>query len=93
MDGYMLRKWLRRILTKSYYVHARDVRSKKAKRVQIPPNEKLVYGMYFAIITLLSFTALEITYMVVFHQWNIEIFSAITGLSGTILGLFLGAKA
>ncbi len=92
----MLRNWLRRALTKTVSTYEEDSKGslrKKTRRVQILPSEKLVYGMSFAIIMLLSLTALEITYMVVFRQFNSEIFSAITGLSGTILGIFLGAKA
>ena len=92
MGGFLLRKWLRKILTKTVTVQT-DIHRKKVKRAQIPPNEKLVYSIYFAMMALGCLTLLEVTYMIVFRQFNSEIFSAITGLSGTILGVFLGTKA
>ncbi|MDH5461658.1 MAG: hypothetical protein OEX09_05500 [Candidatus Bathyarchaeota archaeon] len=88
----MLGKWLRKILTRTVVVQG-DVHRKKAWRVQIPPSDKLVYGMYFAVIALLSLTALEFVHMIFFGVWNSEIFSAITGLIGTISGIFISQKA
>lgn len=88
----MLRKWLRNVLTKTVAIQS-NIHSKKARRVQIPPSQKLLYGMYFAIMTLSCLTALEVVYMIVFRRFSSEIFSAITGLIGTILGIFLNAKA
>jgi hypothetical protein len=38
-------------------------------------------------------TGLEIAYMAFLHVWNAEIFAAITGLIGTITGIFVGQKA
>jgi hypothetical protein len=69
-----------------------DVHRKKAKRVQIPPSEKIVYGLYFAIAALVCLTILEATYMLVFRSFNSEIFASITGIVGMILGVFFGAK-
>jgi len=77
MAGSMLGKWLRRVLTRTVVVQG-DVHRKKARRVQIPPSDKLVYDTYFAGIALLSLTTLEIVHMVFFGRWNSEIFSAIT---------------
>jgi hypothetical protein len=52
-----------------------------------------VYGTYFAIVALLSLTALEIAHMVVVGAFSSEIFAAITLVVGTILGSFFGQKA
>jgi hypothetical protein len=38
-------------------------------------------------------SALEIAHLAILHTWNAEIFAAITGLSGTVIGLFVGQKA
>jgi uncharacterized protein YqgC (DUF456 family) len=82
-----MRDWIRRSLTK-----VTVIQGKRAKRVEIPPSEKLVYGVYFAIIALLSLTALEIAHMVVVKSFSSEIFAAITLVIGTILGAFFGVK-
>jgi hypothetical protein len=61
--------------------------------VQEEPNEKLVLGVKFAIGMTACLSALEIAHMAFLGSWNSEIFAVITGLSGAILGLFLGQKA
>jgi len=66
---------------------------KKQKRVQVLPSEQIVYLVYFAIAAFVGLTALEIVHMVFFGVWNSVIFSAITGLIGTISGIFIGQKA
>jgi hypothetical protein len=38
-------------------------------------------------------TALEIAYIAFMHAWNAEIFAGITGLIGTVTGIFIGKKA
>jgi len=48
--------------------------------------------MYFATASLCTLTLLEVTYLVVLHTFSSEIFSAITGLIGTIVGVFVTAK-
>jgi len=37
--------------------------------------------------------AIEIVHLAVPHTWNSEVFAAITGLRGTVTGIFLGQKA
>jgi len=43
----------------------------------------------FSIYLLLALVALEIAHLAVLHTWNSEIFSAITGIAGTIFGVLL----
>jgi hypothetical protein len=83
-----MRNFIKRTLTKTVSVQAEKG---KTLQIKVPPNEKFVYGVYFAIVTLCSLTILELTYIIVLRQFNSEIFSAITGFSGTILGIFLSA--
>ncbi len=56
-------------------------------------NAKLVYAVWFAIAMLLCLTVLEIVYVALMGTWNSEIFAGIMGLSGTVLGIFLGQKS
>jgi len=55
-------------------------------------NETLVLGVKFAIAMTAFLFLLEIAHMTFLHTWNSEIFAGITGLSGTIVGLFVGQK-
>jgi len=82
--------WIRRALTKKI---ARKGPKAKQQIIVIPPNEKLVLGVKFAIAMTTCLSALEIAHMALLGKWNSEIFSAITGLSGTVIGIFLSHKA
>lgn len=85
-----MKDWVKKALTRR--VHKRGPRGRDQLEV-IEPNEKLVLGVKFAIGMTLCLSALEIAHMVFLGTWNSEIFSVITGLSGTILGVFFGQKA
>jgi hypothetical protein len=56
------------------------------------PNEKLVLGVKFAISMTALLSGLELAHIAFLHTWNAEIFATITGLSGTVIGLFVGQK-
>jgi hypothetical protein len=56
------------------------------------PNEKLLLGAKFVIGMTAFLSSLELAHLVILHSWNTEIFAAITGLSGTVIGLFVGQK-
>jgi carbonic anhydrase/acetyltransferase-like protein (isoleucine patch superfamily) len=64
----------------------------RGRVVHEEPNEKLVLGVKFAIGMTAILSALEIAHMAFLGSWNSEIFAAITGLTGTIVGLFVGQK-
>lgn len=90
-----LRNIIRKVLTKTVTVQSdvhREKTRKKASRVQIPPSEKLVYGVYFAIAALFCLTILQAVHMLVLRTFSSEIFASITLVIGTILGVFFGAK-
>ena len=57
------------------------------------PNEKLVLGVKFGIGMTICLSALEVAHMAFMGAWNSEIFAAITGLSGTVMGVFVGQKS
>ncbi len=56
------------------------------------PDEKLVLGVKFAIGMTAFMSGLELAHLAFLHVWNTEIFASITGLSGTVIGLFVGQK-
>ena len=67
-------------------------RTQRGHLIEEEPNEKLVLGVKFAIAMTTFMSVLELAHMVFFHTWNAEIFASITGLSGTVVGLFVGQK-
>jgi len=85
-----LKNIIRKALTKTVVVQVGA--RKKQKRVQVLPSEQIVYLVYFAIAAFVGLTALEIVHMIFFGVWNSEIFSAITGLIGTISGIFVSQR-
>ena len=82
-----LTKWIIKGLTRQEF--HRKGKAKKLERIEIPPSQRLVYGMQFCFIALAMLTAIEIAHIIVLHSFNEAIFSAISGLIGTILGMFL----
>ena len=65
----------------------------RGKTVVEDPSERLVYGISFAIVALLSLTVLEAVHIVYIRSFSSEIFAAISMVVGTILGAFFGQKA
>jgi len=86
-----MRSWIRRALSKQQLTRQATGRAVRIK--EIPPNEKLVLLVEFSMVAVGVLAALEIVHIVYMGTWNAEIFAAITGLIGTITGLFVGAKA
>ena len=67
-------------------------RFERGRLIVEEPNAKLVLGVKFAIGMTAFMSALEISHLVILHSWNAEIFASITGLSGSLIGLFVGQK-
>ena len=84
-----MKDMIKRALTRTIVVKGPRGRT---QQIEVPPNEKLIYGIYFAIVSLISLTILETTYIIVMHNFSSEIFAAITLVIGTILGAFFGQK-
>lgn len=82
-----LAKWISKALTRHEF--HRIGRAKKLERIEIPPSQRLVYGVQFCFIALCLLTAIEIVHIVALHSFNETIFTAISGLTGTLLGVFL----
>ena len=78
--------FIKRALTRRIPVKGRR------KQIELEPSSKLVYGMYFAITSLISLTILEAMYIIVLRSFSSEIFAAISLVIGTIFGAFFGQK-
>ena len=82
----MLADFIRKALTK---ILVRQVGGgKKVERIELPPSERLVYGLYFAFLALTALTILEALHIVFLHSFSNEIFASIALVVGTILGAF-----
>jgi len=81
--------WIRWALTKK--ITRKGLRGKQ-QVIVVEPNEKLVLVVKFAIGITACLTILEIAHIALLGRWNSEIFASITGLSGTVMGIFIGQK-
>jgi len=88
----MLPLWIRRALTRVEYRRTVGKGAKKYRRVELPPSERLVYGLTFAFVALVCLVALEALHIIFLRAFSSEVFAAITGLVGTISGVFLTAR-
>ena len=86
----MLRGLIRKALTR---IEVRRVgRGKKVERVDLLPSERLVCGLCFAFLALILLTFLEGLHIVFLGSFSSEIFASMTGIIGTIVGVFLVSK-
>jgi hypothetical protein len=68
-------------------------RVQRGRSVVEEPDEKLVWGVKFAIGMTACLSGLEVAHLAFLGTWSSEIFAAITGLIGTVTGIFVGQKA
>jgi hypothetical protein len=66
--------------------------TRRVKQREIPPDQRLIYGVKFAVAMTLCLSALEIAHLAFLGRWNSEIFAAITGLAGTVSGILIAQK-
>ena len=57
------------------------------------PSERLVVIVKFGLAMTLLMSGLELAHILLLGSWNSEIFSAISGLAGTISGIFVGNRS
>ena len=76
--------WVRRALARKSVQRGRVVTEE--------PDEKLVIIVKFGLTMTLVFSGLEIAHILLLGGWNSEIFAAISGLSGTLSGIFVGKR-
>jgi len=89
-----LTSWVRRALSrKTKKASTKSSSGKRHQVVVVEADERLVYVVNFGIGMTVCLTAIEVAHLLILHVWNPEVFAAITGLSGTIMGIFIGAKS
>ena len=71
----------------------RRIKRRGQRVIVIPPSEKLVLGVKFAIAMVACLSALEVAHMAFLGTWSSEIFAAITGLIGTVSGVLVSQHA
>ena len=86
-----MRGLIRRLLTRTV-VRRVGRGGKKLERVELLPSERLVYGLYFAFLGLVVLTVLEALCICFLRWFSNEIFSCITTIIGTILGVFISQR-
>ena len=74
--------WVRRSLARK--------RIQRGRVLVEEPAEKLVVIVKFGLLMTVCFSLLEMAHIVLLGSWNSEIFAAISGLSGTVSGIFVG---
>ena len=77
--------WIKRALARK--------RIQRGRVIVEEPNERLVWGVKFAIGMTVCLSGLQVAHLVVLGSWSSEIFSTITGLVGTISGVLIGSHA
>jgi hypothetical protein len=82
--------WLKKALTRKI---TRKGSRGKEQIIVIPPSERLVYGVKFAMVMTVCLSAVEIAHITFLGTWNSEVFTVISGLIGNITGIFLTQKA
>jgi hypothetical protein len=85
----MVKDILKNALTRKVSVK----RGRGEQILEIPPSDRLVLGVRFAMGMTVCLSALEVAHMVFLGTWSSEIFAAITGLIGTVSGVLIGKNA
>lgn len=96
----MLKRLIEKALTKTVDIQVQISRSGPKKRqrtakvqtVEIPPSQKLIYGMYFMMMFFTALTAIQIVHVIFLGCFNNEIFHLMNTLISIIVGVFFGAK-
>jgi len=83
-----MKNWIKTGLTRRVSVK----REREEQTVEIPPDEKLLYAVYFSLGMVACLTVLEAVHLIVLGRWSSEIFTVIAGLIGNITGIFLTQK-
>lgn len=77
--------WVKRALARK--------RVQRGRLIVEEPDPRLVYVVKFSLGMTACLAAVEIAHLALLRTWNSEVFAAITGLCGTVTGIFVGQKA
>lgn len=84
-----MRDLIKKALTRKVSVK----RGRGEQILEIPPSERLVLGVKFAMGMTICLSALEVAHMAFLGRWSSEIFAAISGLIGTVSGVLVSQHA
>jgi hypothetical protein len=85
---------VKKLLTRKTKQHkTTDTTAHTEVELEAQPSEKLVLGTKFAIALTVCLAAIEVAHLALLGSWNSEVFAAITGLSGTIMGILITQKS
>ena len=87
----MLKGKIRRAFTRTAWVQVE--KRKKLIRVEELPSERLVLFLQVSIVSVVCLSLIEALHILVLRSFNWEVFAAITGLIGTITGVFVSKRA
>jgi hypothetical protein len=68
-------------------------RGRGQQTIEVPPSERLVLGVKFAMTMVGCLSILEVAHMAFLGSWSSEIFAAISGLIGTVSGVLISQHA
>ncbi len=89
MTDWVKKALTRRITNKT----ALQENAEAAMQEEVEPDPRLVLGTKFAIAFTFCLSAIEIANLAILGTWNSEVFAAITGLAGTIMGILISQKS
>ena len=61
-------------------------------KVEVEESSRLLYIVYLCLGLVACLTVLEVFHLLVLGCWNAEVFGAITGLIGSVVGIILGRR-
>jgi len=74
-------------------VRQRQSGEDKIEPIEVPPSQRVVYAVVFAVAAIIALTLLEVVHMAFLGSWNTEIFAGIMSVVTFILGIFIGHTA
>ena len=86
-----MKEWIRKALTKT--VWTKHGKRRELRLSQEPPSERLIMITEFSIAAIAALTVVEVVHVIILRSWNAEVFTALSGLIGTITGIVIGSKA
>jgi len=87
-----LRNLFRKALSRTVWIRHSSEQD-KLEPVEIPPSQRIVWAVVFAVAAIIALTALEVAHMAFLGYWNTEIFAGIMSVVTFILGIFIGQTA
>jgi len=86
-----LKNLFRKALTRTLWI--KQGQENKLEPVDVPPSQRVLYAVIFAVAAIIALTVLEVAHMAFLGSWNTEIFAGIMSIVTFIVGIFIGQTA